>query len=144
MLALLRYCGFRSLVCACVVCAEEKQVRKPKLRGHTIVWQALSKKTTSPAVMFTTRLVLPSATTWTEKSTRVANLPHIHKHTRALPAACCFMALLLYCGCFWCCYYRCLCMALSCLLITKKRKKKRTSQKAKKAKNFGKVLFLNN
>ena len=48
-----------------------------------------SKKTTSPAVMFISRLVLPSAMTWTEKSACVANLPHLHKHTRALPAACC-------------------------------------------------------
>ena len=43
----------------------------------------VSKKSTSPAVMFTSRLVLPSAMTWTEKSARVANLPHFHKHTRA-------------------------------------------------------------
>ena len=50
----------------------------------------VSKKSTSPAVMFTSRLVLPSAMTWTEKSTTcAANLPHLHKHTHALPAACC-------------------------------------------------------
>ena len=47
----------------------------------------VSKKSTSPAVMITSRLVLPSAMTWTEKSACVANLPHSHKHTRALPAA---------------------------------------------------------
>ena len=45
---------------------------------------ALSKKRTSPAVMFTSRLALPSAMTWTEKSTTcVANLPRSQKHTRA-------------------------------------------------------------
>ena len=54
----------------------------------------VSKNSNSPTVMFTTRLVLPSAMTWTEKSACVANLPHLHKHTRArfllaLPAVCC-------------------------------------------------------
>ena len=39
--------------------------------------------------MFTSQLVLPSAMTWTEKSACVANFPHLHKHTRALPTACC-------------------------------------------------------
>ena len=48
-----------------------------------------SKKTTSPAVMFISRLVLHRAMTWTEKSACVANLPHLHKLTRALPVACC-------------------------------------------------------
>ena len=49
------------------------------------------KKSTIPAVTFTSPLVLPSAMTWTEKSACVANLPHLHKtHTRALPAACCY------------------------------------------------------
>ena len=43
----------------------------------------VSKKSTSPAVLFTSRLVLPSALAWTEKSACVANLPHLHKHTRA-------------------------------------------------------------
>ena len=33
--------------------------------------------------MFTSRLVLPSAMTWTKKSACVANLPHLHKHIRA-------------------------------------------------------------
>ena len=41
------------------------------------------QKSTSPAIMFTSRLVLPSALTWTEKSACVANLPRSHKHTRA-------------------------------------------------------------
>ena len=42
--------------------------------------------------MFTSRWVLPSAMTWTEKSACVANLPRSHKHTRAR-----FLLLL------WCC-----------------------------------------
>ena len=92
--------------------------------------------------MFTSRLVLPSAMTWTEKSAFVANLPHLYKHTRAIPAACCLILLLLS-------VLRVLVLqliALSSLLVTcnEKRKKKRTSQKAKKTKNFGKVLFPNN
>ena len=58
--------------------------------------------------------------------------------------------VLMYCGWFCCCYYyttadyslvKC---PLSSSLVTKKQKKQRTSQKAKKAKNFGKVLFPNN
>ena len=58
------------------------------LRGHTAsraddTASIVSKKSTSPAVMFTSRLVLPSAMTWTEKSGCVANLPHLHEHTRA-------------------------------------------------------------
>ena len=52
------------------------------------------------SVMFTSRLVLPSAMTWTEKSACVANLPRSHKHTRGLPV----LLLLL-----WCC-----CIALGC------------------------------
>ena len=60
---------------------------------------SLSKKSTSPAVMFTSRLVLPSGMTWTEKSVCVANLPRSHKHTRAR-----FLLLLL-----WCC-----CIAVGC------------------------------
>ena len=101
MLAVRRYCcGFRSLVCAFVVCAEEeKQVQKRKtswllvlLAGHmasraddTAInsFQCLSKKSTSPTVMFTSRLVLASAMTWTEKSACAANLPRSDKHTRA-------------------------------------------------------------
>ena len=53
----------------------------------------VSKKSTSPAVMFT-RLVLPSAMTWTEQSACVANSPHLHKHARAS-----FLLLLLWCCC---------------------------------------------
>ena len=53
-----------------------------------------SRKSTSPAVMFTSRLVLPSAMTWAEKSACVANLPHLHKHTRAR-----FLLLAV----LWCC-----------------------------------------
>ena len=72
------------------------------LRGHTAsraddTASIVSKKSTSPAVMFTSRLVLPSAMTWTEKSACVATLPHLHKHTRALfPLLAVVMVLLLY------------------------------------------------
>ena len=109
-----RYCGFRSLVCAFAVCAEEeKQVQKQKLRGclcsSEAIWlcsraddaatnscDSVSTKSTftSPAVMFNARLVLPSAMTWTEKSACVANLPRSHEHTRAR-----FLLLLLWCCC---------------------------------------------
>ena len=107
------------------------------------------KKSTSPTVMFTRRLVLPSAMTWTVKSACVANSPQLHNYTRArflLLAV--VMVLVLYGGWFWCCYY-CNTAAYSLVLfssslVTKRRKKKRTSQKAKKAKNFGKVLFPSN
>ena len=73
----------------------------------TAVNSFVSKKSTSPAVMFTSRLVLPSAITWTEKSTCVANLPHSHKHTRArfLLLAVVIVVLLYYYGWFWCYYY---------------------------------------
>ena len=67
----------------------------------------VSKKSTSPAVMFTSRLVHPSAMTSTEKSACVANLPHSHKHTRArfLLLAVVIVVLLYYYGWFWCYYY---------------------------------------
>ena len=84
------------------------------LGGHTAsraddTASFVSKKSTSPAVMFSSRLVLPSVLTWTERSACVANLPHLHKHTRArflLLAV--VMVLWLYCDWFWCCYYSCL------------------------------------
>ena len=81
--------------------------------------------------MFTSRLVLPSAMTWTEKSACVANLPRSHKtHTRALPAAV-VMVMLLYCGWYWYCYY--ICLALSSLLVTcnEKAKEKNTTKRKK-------------
>ena len=63
----------------------------------------VSKKSTPPAAMLTSRLVLPSAMTLAEKSACAANLPHLHKHTRArflLLAV--VTVLLLYRGWFWC------------------------------------------
>ena len=114
--AVRRYYGFRSLVCASWCSEKEKQVQKQNLLvflgllAELNRWYSycsiVSKKSTSPAVMFTSRLVLPSAMTWTKKSACVANLPHLHKHIRArflLLAV--VMVLLLYCGWFWCCYY---------------------------------------
>ena len=92
----------------------------------------VSKKTTSPAVIITSRLVLPSAMTWTEKNACVANLPHLH--TRALPAACCcygaaavlrsVLVLLLQ-----------LPMALSSLLITCTEKTKEKKERHQKQRN---------
>ena len=96
VLAVRRYYGFRSLVCASWCSEEEKQVQKQKLRcsfvfigGHTAsraydtANSIVSKKSTSPAVMFTSRLALPGAVPWTEKSNAcVANLPRSQKHAR--------------------------------------------------------------
>ena len=100
VLAVRRYCcDFRSLVCAFVVFRRRKAGSKTKaslfvlLGGHMASraddTACFVSKSISPAVMFTSRLVLPSAMTWTEKSACVANLPRSRKHTRAPPAACC-------------------------------------------------------
>ena len=102
---------------------------------------ALSKKSTSPAVMFTSRLVLPSAMTWTEKSACVANLPHVHKHTRALfLLLAVVMVLLLYRRWFWCCYYSCLQPFLLSSLLTKKRKKRERHKKQRKQRTSGRFF----
>ena len=90
--------GFRSLFVLC----PRKKWRKFKNKSFVVVqswwWYSyitLSKKSTPPAVMFTSRLALPSAMTWTEKSTTcAANLPRSQKHTRAR-----FLLLLLWCCC---------------------------------------------
>ena len=113
VLAVCRYYGFRSLVYASWCSEKGKTGSKTKaslfvfLGGHIArnsraddTASFVSKQNTSPAVMFTSRLVLPSAMTWTEKSACVANLPRSHKHTRGLPV----LLLLL-----WCC-----CIALGC------------------------------
>ena len=99
----------------------------------------VSKKSTFPAVMFTSRLVLPSAMTWTEKSACVANLPRLHKHTRARFLLLAVVAVLLYCGWFWCCYYSCLALS-SLITCNEKTKEKNNVTTSQKAKNFGKVL----
>ena len=65
---------------------EEKQVEKQKLRGcsELMIQLALSESSTSPAIVFTSRLALPSAMILTEKSnTCVANFPRSQKHARA-------------------------------------------------------------
>ena len=91
-------CGFRSLVRA------QKKSKFKNKKNFVVVcselmiqlWIALSKKSTSPAVMFISRLALPSAVTRTEKSnTCVANLPRSQKHAHAR-----FLLLLI----VWCCY----------------------------------------
>ena len=60
---------------------------------YSYLWRCLSKKSTFPAVMFTSRLIVPGAMTWTEKSACVANLPHTRAH---------FLVLLLWCCCIAC------------------------------------------
>ena len=93
----------------------------------------VSKKSTSPAVMFTSRLVLPSAMTWTEKSACVANLPHLHKHTRARFLLLAVVMLLLYCRWFWCCYEVLqLPIALSSLLINERKKERHKKQRKRR------------
>ena len=98
--AVLTYYGFRSLVCASWCSEEEKkQVQKLKLccfvflGGHIAsrvddTASFVHKRSTSPAVTFTSRLVPPSTMTWTEKSACVANMPHLHKHTRTCHTYC--------------------------------------------------------
>ena len=119
VLTVRRYCcGFRWLVCAFVVCAE-KAGSKTKLRGCVArrpwlaeliqLWPYLSNKSTSPAVMSTWRLVLPSAI-WlgpTRASACVANMLRslTQTHTRALLWCCCIAVVMA----LW--YYVC-CLAL--------------------------------
>ena len=114
VLAVRRYCGFRSLVCAFVVrTEEEKQVQKQKpwsvcsseaMRLAELMKQLALKKSTSPAAIFTSRLVVPSAMNWTEKSACVANLPRSHKHAHTNTRAR-FLLLMLWCCC---------CIAVGC------------------------------
>ena len=156
-----RYCGFRNLVCAFVVFRGRKAGSKTKakawlfvcfLGGHTMASRAddtavnsfVSKKSTSPAVKFTSRLVLPSAMTWTEKSACVAELATLTQtHTSALPSACCcdgvvaalWLVLVLL-------YYSCL-YALSSLLITcnEKTREKKNVTKSKESKELRQGCF---
>ena len=58
----------------------------------TASFDSVSLKTPrQQSYMFTSRLVVPSAMTWTEKSACVANLPRLHTqtHTRARASCCC-------------------------------------------------------
>ena len=98
-----------------------------------------SKKSTSPAVIFTSRLVLPSAMTWTEKSLCRELATLTQTHTRALPAACCcygvvavlrlVLVLLLQ-----------LPMAVSSSLVTKKSRKKERHRKQRKQRTSGRFF----
>ena len=66
----------------------------------TASFDSVSLKTPrQQSYMFTSRLVVPSAMTWTEKSACVANLPCSHKHTRVR------------------CYSWCCCVAVVVLLL---------------------------
>ena len=126
---------------------EEKQVEKQKLRGcsELMIQLALSKKSTPPAVMLISRLALPSAMTWTEKSTTcVANLPRSQQHTRALPAAIDLVLLLYYCGWLWCCYNyttNC-CLALSSLVTCNEKTKEKNEKKGGKKKVKHEFLWI--
>ena len=104
----------------------------------------VSKKSTSPAVMFTSRLVLPSAMTWTEKSACVANLPHLltQIHTRTLPAACCCYGVVAVLRLVLLLLLQ-LPTALSSLLITcneKTKEKKKLPKKQRKQRTSGRFF----
>ena len=115
---------------------EEKQVQKQTLRcfeGHMAsradgTGSFLSNKSTSPAVMFTSRLVLPSAMSFFALSRApVSRTCHNYTNTRALPAACCYGVVAA---------LRLVLVLLLQLPITlshhEKTKEKRTSQEPKK------------
>ena len=77
--------------------------------------------------MFTSRLLLLSAMTWTEKKRLCRELATLTQtHTRALPAA--VVMVLLYCGwLLWCSYT---------YAKTKKRKRKKNVTKSKEGKEL--------
>ena len=106
LLYVYRYCCFRSLVRAFfVLCAEEEnQILKQKLRGCLWLSEALRlaqlMKQQALTVslqehfpnshVYTSRLVLPRAVTWTEKSACLANmLAHTNTNARASRCCCC-------------------------------------------------------
>ena len=79
----------------------------------------------SPAVISTSRLVLPSAMTWNE--TPVPRTCHAHRHTRARASCCCYgvavLRLVVVLLLLLCCL-RSLHSLVTCNVKTKKRKKK--------------------
>ena len=124
LLGLRKKSRFKSKSFVVCLCSLEAILAEPMMQ------LAVSKKSTSPAVMFTSRLVLPSAMTWTEKSACFANLPHLHKHTRARFLLLAVVMLLLYCRWFWCCYEVLqLPIALSSLLINERKKERHKKQR---------------
>ena len=164
VLAVRGYYGFRSLVCASWCSEEEKHVQKQKLRclcsleGHIA-----SRADDTARFQFLREEHLPSTHVHLAVGTpqchdldcekrlcrELATLAQ--KHTRAVPAACfCYVvavrSIAVGSGAATtiqlAAYSPVLCLSSS--LVTKKRKKKRTSQEVKKASNFGKVLFPNN
>ena len=158
VLAVRRYYGFRSLVCASWCSEEEKQVQKQKLRclcsleaillAELMIQLALSPRRAPPQQSCSPRGWYSPVPWLGLKRAPVLRTCHTYTKTRAR-----FLLL----DVLWCCY----CIAgsdaastlrlpmpipLSSLLITcnEKTKEKKKSQKAKKTKNFGKVLFPNN
>ena len=136
-----------------MVCAEEAGSKTKTSRLFVFSSEAMARRadTTAltvslqeehlPVVMVTSRLVLPIAMTWTEKSACIANLPRSHKHTCVLPAD---AIVLLYCG-WLCCYttttYCCLrslalvtCHPRAARIVTKKRKNGGKTTKSKESK----------
>ena len=73
----------------CFLVLRRKAGSKTKASLFVFLGGHIAIASRADAVMFTSRLVLSSAMTWTEKSACVANLPRSRKHTRAPPAACC-------------------------------------------------------
>ena len=158
VLAVRRCYGFRSLVCACW-CSEEKQFQKQKLRCLCSLDAIFASRADDIQLALWPRRAPPqqscsprgwySPVPWLGlKRAPVLRTCHTYTKTRAR-----FLLL----DVLWCCY----CIAgsdaastlrlpmpipLSSLLITcnEKTKEKKKSQKAKKTKNFGKVLFPNN
>ena len=116
----------------CFLVLRRKAGSKTKASLFVFLGGHIAIASRADAVMFTSRLVLSSAMTWTEKNACVANLPHLH--TRALPAACCcygaaavlrsVLVLLLQ-----------LPMALSSLLITCTEKTKEKKERHQKQRN---------
>ena len=132
VLAVRRYYGFRSLVCASWCSEEKKHVQKQKLRCFFLGGHTTRRADTAT-------IALPP-----RRASRLV-LCHTHTHTRALPAARCYGVAVLRLVVVL--ILQLLPVALSFLLsslVTKNGRKKKRHKKVKKAKNFGKVLFPNN
>ena len=159
MLAVRRYYGFRSLVCASWCSEKEKQVQKEKLRclmflgGHIIASRGddtannciVSKKSTSPAVMAPRGWYSPMP--WLAlRRAPVSRTCHTYTNTH-VRASCCLL-LLGSCSCIAVGSGAATTAAYSLVLShhLKKRKKKRTSprhKKQRKQRTSGKVMFPN-
>ena len=127
MLAVRRYYGFRSLVCASWCSEEEKQVQKQKLRCFFLGGHTTRRADTAT-------IALPP-----RRASRLV-LCHTHTHTRALPAARCYGVAVLRVVVVL--ILQLLPVALSSLLITinsneKTKEKKKRHKKQKKQRTAG-------